>query len=139
MSTLTVTLSLDAMSPSTMVILSRMATIRWKVGERRRLAFLALTMYAIHRQKIGMKRTQLYLDEEMARTLAALSRQKGTTVSDLVRESVRDKYMSRKEMDKVSLARQLSGIWRNRKDLRDIEGTIRRLRRGTRLRRFGLA
>ena len=122
-----------------MVILSRMATIRWKVGERRRLAFLALTMYAIHRQKIGMKRTQLYLDEEMARTLAALSRQKGTTVSDLVRESVRDKYMSRKEMDKVSLARQLSGIWRNRKDLRDIEGTIRRLRRGTRLRRFGLA
>jgi len=96
-------------------------------------------MYAIHRQKIGMKRTQLYLDEEMARTLAALSRQKGTTVSDLVRESVRDKYMSRKEMDKVSLARQLSGIWRNRKDLRDIEGTIRRLRRGTRLRRFGLA
>ena len=139
MSTLTVTLSLDAMSPSTMVILSRMATIRWKVGERRRLAFLASTMYAIHRQKIGMKRTQLYLDEEMARTLAALSRQKGTTVSDLVRESVRDKYMSRKEMDKVSLARQLSGIWRNRKDLRDIEGTIRRLRRGTRLRRFGLA
>ena len=122
-----------------MVIRSGMATIRRKVGDRRRLAFLALTMYGIHRQKTGMKRTQLYLDEEMARTLAALSRQKGTTVSDLVRESVRDKYMSRKEMDKVSLARQLSGIWRNRKDLRDIEGTIRRLRRGTRLRRFGLA
>ena len=85
-----------------------------------------------------MKRTQLYLSEEMARTLAALSRQKGATVSELVRESVREKYMGRKEMDKVTLARQLSGIWRNRKDLRDIEGTVRRLRRGTRLKRLGL-
>ena len=86
-----------------------------------------------------MKRTQLYLSEEMARTLAALGRQKGATVSELVRESVREKYMSRKEMDKVALARELSGIWRNRRDLKDIEGTIRRLRRGTRLKRFGLA
>jgi hypothetical protein len=38
-----------------------------------------------------MKRTQLYLDEEMARALAALSRQKRTTVSELVRESVQEK------------------------------------------------
>ena len=61
-----------------------------------------------------MKRTQLYLDEEMARTLAALSRQKGTTVSELVRESVQEIYMSKKEIDKASLARQLSGVWRSR-------------------------
>ncbi len=85
-----------------------------------------------------MKRTQLYLDEAMARTLAALSRQKGTTVSELVRESVREKYMSRKEMDKVSLARQLSGIWKRRRDLKDVGGIIRRLRKGTRLKRLGI-
>ncbi len=85
-----------------------------------------------------MKRTQLYLDEEMARTLAALSRQKGTTVSELVRESVQEKYMSKKEIDKVSLARQLSGIWRKRKGLEGIDRTIRRLRKGTRLKRLGL-
>lgn len=85
-----------------------------------------------------MKRTQLYLDEEMARTLAVLSRQKGTTVSELVRESVQEKYMNRKDIDKVSLARQLSGIWRNKKDLRAIDQTIRRLRKGTRLKRLGL-
>jgi hypothetical protein len=85
-----------------------------------------------------MKRTQLYLDEQMARTLAALSRQRGTTVSQLVRESVRETYMSRKEMDKVALARQLSGVWRNRKDLKDVDRVIRSLRRGTRLRRLGL-
>ena len=87
---------------------------------------------------MGMKRTQLYLDEEMARTLAALSRQKGTTVSELVRESVQEKYMSKKEVDKVSLARQLSGIWRSTKDLAEIDETVRRLRKGKRLRRLGL-
>ena len=85
-----------------------------------------------------MKRTQLYLDEGMARTLAALSRQRGTTVSALVRESVQEKYMSRREMDKVSLARQLCGVWSKRKDLRDIDRTVRRLRKGTRLKRLGL-
>lgn len=87
---------------------------------------------------IAMKRTQLYLDEEMARTLAALSRQKGVTVSELVRESVEEKYMSREDIDKVDLARQLSGIWRNRKDLKEIHQFIRRLRKGARLKRLGL-
>ena len=87
---------------------------------------------------MGMKRTQLYLDEEMARTLAALSRQKETTVSELVRESVQEKYMSKKEVDRVSLARQLSGIWRSTKDLAEIDETVRRLRKGKRLRRLGL-
>jgi len=85
-----------------------------------------------------MRRTQLYLDEKMARTLAALSRQRGTTVSQLVRESVEAKYMSHKEMDKVSLARELGGIWRRRRDLKAIDLAIRRLRKGTRLKRIGL-
>ena len=85
-----------------------------------------------------MKRTQLYLDAEMARTLAALGRQRGKTVSELVRESVQEKYMTRKELDKVSLARQLGGIWAKRRDLQDIDRTLRKLRKGTRLKRLGL-
>ena len=85
-----------------------------------------------------MKRTQLYLDEQMARALAALSRQRGTTVSQLVRESVQEKYMSKKELNKASLARKLSGIWEARKDLKDIDRAIRHLRKGTRLKRLRL-
>lgn len=85
-----------------------------------------------------MKRTQLYLDEEMARTLGALSRQRGTTVSELVRESVRERYMSKKDVDKVFLARQLGGVWHNRRDLADIPDTVRRLRKGRRLKRLRL-
>ena len=87
---------------------------------------------------MGMKRTQLYLDEEMARTLAALSRQEGKTVSELVRESVEDKYMAKRQIDKSALARQLSGVWRERNDLKDIGRFLRKLRRGARLKRFGI-
>jgi hypothetical protein len=36
-----------------------------------------------------VKRTQLYLDEETARILKPLSHQKGTTISELVRTSLR--------------------------------------------------
>lgn len=85
-----------------------------------------------------MKRTQLYLDEWMARRLAALSRQKGTTVSELVRESVREKYMTAKAPDKSLIAKQLTGIWAGRKDLAQSERLIRGLRKGSRLKRLAL-
>lgn len=85
-----------------------------------------------------MKRTQLYLDEEMARTLARLSRQKGTTISELVRESLHEKYMTLKAPGKAALARQVSGIWANRRDLAKIEQVVRALRKGGRLKRLGL-
>jgi uncharacterized Zn finger protein len=83
-----------------------------------------------------MKRTQLYLDEEMARTLETLSRQKATTVSELVRASLRERYMPGKDLDKVALARGLTGIWKNRRDLKDVEATVRKLRKGSRLKRL---
>jgi len=85
-----------------------------------------------------MKRTQLYLDEEMARTLAALSRQKGVSISELVRESVQEAYMSKKRVDKAALAKQLSGVWRHRKDLKNIDRYIRNSRRSKRLKRLGI-
>jgi Ribbon-helix-helix protein, copG family len=85
-----------------------------------------------------MKRTQLYLDEKMARTLARLSREKGTTVSELVRESLREKYMTLRAAGKAELARQLTGIWTKRRDLAKIDHVVRVLRKGARLKRFGL-
>ena len=83
-----------------------------------------------------MKRTQLYLDEEMARTLKTLSRQKGMTISELVRAGLREHYMPGKHLDKVALARGLAGIWKKRGDLRDTGATVRKLRKGSRLKRF---
>ena len=86
--------------------------------------------------KGGMKRTQLYIDEEMARILDTLSRQKGITVSELVRESLRERYMQSKEIDKVELARTLAGVWKNREDLKSIRSIVRKLRKGSRLKRL---
>jgi hypothetical protein len=85
-----------------------------------------------------MKRTQLYLDEKMAKTLARLSRRRGTTISELVRESLREKYMTLRAAGKAELARQLSGIWTKRRDLAKIDQVVRSLRKGARLKRFGL-
>jgi hypothetical protein len=86
-----------------------------------------------------MKRTQLYLDEEMARNLETLSRQKGTTISELVRVSLRENYARSKDLDKASLAHNLTGIWKNRKDLKDIDAAVRKLRKGSRLKRYRIS
>ena len=83
-----------------------------------------------------MKRTQLYLDEEMARTLETLSRQKCTTISELVRAGLREHYMPGKDLDKVALARGLAGIWKNRRDLKDASAAVRKLRKGSRIKRL---
>ena len=45
-----------------------------------------------------MKRTQLYLDDDMARILATVSRQRGATISELVRECVREKRSLRRNL-----------------------------------------
>ena len=89
-------------------------------------------MYTIHR----MRRTQLYLDDDMARILSAVSRQKGTTVSGLVRQCIREKFARLAKTDKATLARELGGLWKDRKDIGSIDSHIRGLRKGTRRRRM---
>lgn len=63
------------------------------------------------------------------------ARQSGTTVSELVRQAVRDKYAIR-QAHRQEAMRALAGIWRDRQDLPDTETYVRRLRRGKRLRRI---
>ena len=82
-----------------------------------------------------MKRTQLYLDDDMARILATVSRQRNATLSALVRECVREKFGQTGALDKTAMARRLGGIWKHRTDLGDTGRLVRRLRKGTRRRR----
>ena len=79
-----------------------------------------------------MKRTQLYLDEEMSRLLTAESRRRGTTVSALVREAVVATYGRRTSDEGRAIIRRLAGVWADREDLGDTETFIRGLRRSTR-------
>lgn len=78
-----------------------------------------------------MRRTQLYLDDDLWTLLHALARRSNTTISDLVRSAVRTQYATagRKEaFEKVI------GIWKDRSDIGD--DYVRKLRRGSRIDKF---
>jgi len=82
-----------------------------------------------------MKRTQLYLNEDIWKALHVRSRQQGTSISELVRQAVRDKYGSSPARRKQAM-QALVGMWKDRKDMPDSTTYVRRLRKGTRLRRI---
>jgi len=82
-----------------------------------------------------MKRTQLYLNEDIWKALHVRSRQQGTSISELVRQAVRDKYGSSPARRKQAM-QALVGMWKDRKDLPDSTTYVRRLRKGTRIRRI---
>jgi hypothetical protein len=82
-----------------------------------------------------MKRTQLYLHEDIWKALHIRSRQQRTTISELVRQAVRDKYGS-SPANRRQAMQAIVGLWKNRKDLPATETYVRRLRKGNRLRRL---
>jgi hypothetical protein len=82
-----------------------------------------------------MKRTQLYLDDDIWNVLHVQARQVGTSISELVRRAVRDSYGNSRE-NRQRAMHDWVGIWQGRKDVPDSETYLRRLRKGTRLRRL---
>jgi hypothetical protein len=82
-----------------------------------------------------MKRTQLYLSEDIWKALHVRSRQQGTSISELVRQAVRDKYGSSPARRRQAM-QALVGMWKDRKDFPDSTTYVRRLRKGKRLRRI---
>jgi hypothetical protein len=82
-----------------------------------------------------MRRTQLYLDDDIWKALHVQSRQLRTSVSDLVRQAVRDRYGSSPANRRQAMM-ALVGMWKDRDDLPDATTYIRRLRRGKRLKRI---
>lgn len=86
-----------------------------------------------------MHRTQLYMDEGLFQRLATMSREKKTTISDLVRKAVEKVYGGQQStLERLKALRAARGIWKNRKDLPPTEEYIRSLRSGSRLKRLGL-
>jgi len=82
-----------------------------------------------------MKRTQLYLDEDIWKALHIRSRQQRTTISELVRQAVREKYGSSPAGRRQAM-QAVVGLWKNRKELPDSETYVRRLRKGKRQQRL---
>jgi hypothetical protein len=83
-----------------------------------------------------MRRTQLYLDDDLWNALHMRARREGTTVSDLVRQAARERYLG--NLDERRKAMEgIVGIWKDRTDLPDsTEEYVRSLRRDTRLERL---
>ena len=83
-----------------------------------------------------MRRTQLYLDDELYRILSALSRQEKKSISELVRSAIAEKYIMKDAVDKIVIVDRLASIWKDREDMKSPEEYIRILRKDTRRERL---
>jgi len=79
-----------------------------------------------------VRRTQLYLEDDMWNVLHARARQERTTVSELVRQAVRECYLGRLA-DRRHAMEAFIGIRRNRTERVDSTEYVRGLRRGNRI------
>ena len=82
-----------------------------------------------------MKRTQLYLEDDLWAALHVRSRQSGLSISELVRQAIRDRYFD-SQIKRREAMQGVVGIRRDRPDVEDTDSYVRRLRKGTRLKRI---
>jgi len=82
-----------------------------------------------------MRRTQLYLDDDLWKALHTHARREKTTISDLVRRAARERYLAGKE-DRAKAMQAWVGIWKDRTDLPETEEYVRSLRHDNRLERL---
>ncbi|MBV9081694.1 MAG: ribbon-helix-helix protein, CopG family [Acidobacteriaceae bacterium] len=83
-----------------------------------------------------MRRTQLYLDDRLWGALHARARREKTTVSELVRRAVRERYFGDREQRKAAM-QQFVGIRKSDAESGDSTEEMRRLRHGSRLDKLG--
>jgi hypothetical protein len=82
-----------------------------------------------------MRRTQLYLDEHLWNALHTRARSRKTTVSELVREAVRERYLGSRDEQRKAM-REFVGTRQERSE-NDAVKYVRSLRRSGRLDRLG--
>lgn len=79
-----------------------------------------------------MRRTQLYLDDQLWGALHARARREKTTVSELVRQAVREHYLGDREQRRAAM-HQFVGSRKSGTVNVDSTVEVRSLRRGSRL------
>ena len=85
-----------------------------------------------------MRRTQLYLDEQLWNVLHTRARSRKTTVSELVREAVRERYFGKQDEQARAMA-EFVGIRKDHQGLPSTEKLVRELRKGSRLERLSFS
>ncbi|QOY91281.1 ribbon-helix-helix protein, CopG family [Paludibaculum fermentans] len=82
-----------------------------------------------------MRRTQLYLDDQLWSALHARASNEKTTVSELVRQAVREKYLGSREQRRLAM-QSFVGSRKALAHAASATEEIRNLRRGSRLDRL---
>lgn len=82
-----------------------------------------------------MRRTQLYLDDDLWNALHARAHSRKTTVSELVREAVRERYFGSQEQ-RIKAMQEFIGIRKHRSEPHDAVEYVQSLRRSDRLDRL---
>jgi Arc/MetJ family transcription regulator len=82
-----------------------------------------------------MRRTQLYLEDDLWAALHAKALLEKATVSELVRVAVRECYMGNLE-DRRAAMLGIVGLWKDRPGMENAEAFIRNLRDDDRLERL---
>lgn len=85
-----------------------------------------------------MRRTQLYLDEDLWQALHVRARGEGTTISELVRQAARERYLGKLDERRAAM-QALVGIRKDRPEVRNPTAYVRNLRRGGRIDNLGKA
>lgn len=83
-----------------------------------------------------MRRTQLYLEDDLWNALHSRARSQGTTISNLVRQAIRDQYLGKLDQRREAM-QALAGIRSDLPELPDSVEYVRSLRRGGRIERLG--
>ncbi|WP_456383734.1 ribbon-helix-helix protein, CopG family [Persephonella sp.] len=77
-----------------------------------------------------MKRTQIYLDEEIYRYLKSESKKTGKSISEIIREKLRAE-INRSRENLLKAIDETAGIWQDRTE--DVDEFIRNIRKGNRV------
>ena len=83
-----------------------------------------------------MRRTQLFLDDQLWEALHARARSEKTTISELVRQAARERYLGHQET-RIAAMQNFVAIRKSRAGAADSSEEVRELRRGSRLGRLG--
>lgn len=94
--------------------------LRWRVNER-------CIQYIV-------RRTQLYLDDAIWNVLHARARTDRTTISELVREAVRERYLGKHD-ERLKAMLEFVGIAKDSEEPGDSPEIVRKPRRGSRVQR----
>ena len=83
-----------------------------------------------------MKRTQLYLDDDLWQALHDRARRERATISELVRRAARERYLGKLDERRTAM-QALVGIRQDRPEFRHPVEYVRGLRRGNRTENLG--